>query len=111
MIEYNNEQKMAIAKVLLDIIYIDSKIDEREISYFEKVKCFFELSSEDRFKIVGLNTLHCLCIIKAMDIEQKQCFAEMMRKTILADNFVDPKEAQAFYTICEFIHVTGIGLS
>ena len=111
MKNYNNEQKMAIAKVLLDIIYVDGKIDGREISYYERVKNSFDMSPENQFAVVGLNTLCCLGIIKAMDDEQKLSFVNMMRETILSDEYIDPKEAEAFYNICEFIHVTGVGLS
>lgn len=111
MKKYNKEQKKAITKVLLDIIYIDGKIDSREISYFEEAKNFFDMSSENQFEVVGLNTLYCLGVIKAMDDEQKKNFVNMMRETILADGYIDPKEAEAFYNICEFINVTGVGLS
>ena len=111
MNNYNDEQKMAIAKVLLDIIYIDAKIDGREISYHERVKNLFDMSPENQFATVGLNTLYCLGIIKDMDDEQKLSFANMMKETILADEYIDSKEAEAFYNICEFIHITGVGLS
>ena len=111
MNNFSDEQKMAIAKVLLDIIYVDSKIDSREITYYERIKNLFDLSPENQFAVVGLNTLYCLGIIKALDDEKKLSFVNMMRKTILADGYVDSKEAEAFYNICEFINITGVGLS
>lgn len=40
--EYKYNQKMAIVRLLLDIISIDEKIDERETLYFEKVKKLFK---------------------------------------------------------------------
>ena len=111
MKEYNNEEKLAIAKILLDLIYIDGKVDRREINYFEKVKEVLELSPEEQFMVTGLNTLHCLGTLKTMDSEQKHAFAEMMRNVILADEYIDPNEAQAFYDVCIFIDATGVGLS
>lgn len=42
MKEFNNEEKLAIAKILLDLIYIDGKVDRREISYFEYGECFID---------------------------------------------------------------------
>ena len=46
-----------------------------------------------------------------MDYDQKMEFAQMMKEMILADEFIDPNEAVAFYDICEFVRLTGVGLS
>ena len=110
MKEYSHEQKLAIVKILLDLVYIDGKVDSREISYYEKVKGYLELSPEEQFEVVNLNTLKCLATLKIMDDAQKMDFANMMRNIILADQYIDPNEASAFYDVCEFINVTGIGL-
>ena len=59
-------QKMAIVKVLLDIIGVDGKIDARETHFFEEVKVKLGLSAEDHFEVMKLNTLNCLSIIKEM---------------------------------------------
>lgn len=111
MVEYSNKEKLAIAKILLDLIYIDGKVDRREISYFEKVREMLDLSPEEQFMVTNLNTLNCLGVLKIMDLGQKRAFAEMMRDVILADEYVDPNEARAFYDVCIFIDVKGVGLS
>ena len=36
--EYTNEQKKAMSKILLDIASVDENIDARETMYFESVK-------------------------------------------------------------------------
>lgn len=109
--EYTKEQKMAMSKVLLDIVSVDEHIDVRETMYFETVKELLQLTTQDHYDILHLNTLKCLCIIKSMTTEQKTEFANMMRNMIIADKFIDPNEAVSFYDICEFIHINGIGLS
>ena len=38
IMEYNKEQKMAMSKVLVDILSIDEHIDVRETMYFETIK-------------------------------------------------------------------------
>ena len=103
--KYNKEQKMAMSKILLDIVSVDEHIDARETMYFETVK------ETLHYEILHLNTLKCLSIIKLMTIEQKTEFAIMMRKMIIADEYIDPNEATSFYDICEFIHINGIGLT
>ena len=109
--EYTKDQKMAMSKVLLDIVSVDEHIDARETMYFENVKELLDLTTQDHYDILHLNTLKCLSIIKLMTIEQKTEFAIMMRKMIIADEFIDPNEATSFYDICEFIHINGIGLT
>lgn len=108
--EYSKEQKMAMSKIILDIVSIDEHIDARETMYFETVKETLQLTTQDHFDILHLNTLKCLSIIKLMTVEQKTEFAMMMRNMILADKYIDPNEAASFYDICEFIHINGIGL-
>lgn len=109
--EYTKEQKMAMSKVLLDIVSVDEHIDARETMYFESIKQVLQLTTQDHFDILHLNTLKCLSIIKSMTIEQKTEFATMMRKMIIVDEYIDPNEATSFYDICEFIHINGIGLT
>lgn len=109
--EYTREQKMAMSKVLLDILSIDEHIDSRETLYFEKVKELLNLSTQDHYDILHLNTLKCLSIIKSMGEDHKQGFVQMMREMIISDGMIDPNEARSFYDICELIHITGVGLS
>lgn len=109
--EYTKDQKMAMSKVLLDIVSVDEHIDTRETLYFETVKDMLQLTTQDHFDVLHLNTLKCLSVIKSMTLEQKTDFAQMMRNMIIADRFIDPNEAVSFYDICEFLHINGVGLS
>ena len=109
--EYTKDQKKAMSKVLLDIVSVDEHIDARETLYFETVKDMLQLTTQDHFDVLHLNTLKCLSVIKSMTFEQKTDFAQMMRNMIIADRFIDPNEAVSFYDICEFLHINGVGLS
>ena len=55
-----------MSKVLLDIVSVDEHIDARETLYLEKVKDVLELSTQDHFDVLHLNTLRCLSIIKTL---------------------------------------------
>ena len=109
--DFTQEQKMAMAKILWDIVSVDGKIDSRETLFFETVKNDLHLSTEDHYAILNLNTLRSLSSIKAMATEQKVLFAETMKDMILADKYIDPNEAISFYDICNFLQITGVGLS
>lgn len=103
--EYTYNQKMAIVRLLLDIISVDGKIDARETFYFEKVKEELGLSPDDHFKVNNFSTLISLSIVKAMTDEQKADYAELMRRMILADNVIEENERIAYEDICEFCNV------
>ena len=111
--EYSYIQKMAILRLLLDIIGIDGKIDERESLYFEKVKKELQLSPEDHFKVKEFNTLLSLSVLKEMSDEQKQYYAYFMRNMILIDGIIEPSELIAYEDICSFcdIPLTDISLT
>lgn len=102
---YTYLQKMSIAKILLDIISVDGKIDARETHYFEEMKVLLELNAEDHFRIREYNTLNCLSIIKEMTFEQKLDYRKLMSGIILADGVVEENEQIAYDNICEFCHI------
>jgi len=109
--EYKYNQKMAIVRLLLDIISVDGKIDERETYYFEKVKKELSLSPEDHFKVKDFNTLLCLSIIKNMSEDQKSYYAELMKNMILADGVIEPSELMAYEDVCKFCEIPAAGLN
>ena len=96
---------MAIVRLLLDIISIDEKIDERETLYFEKVKKELELSPEDHFKVKDFSTLLSLSILKSLTPEQKEDYADLMKNMILADGVIEPSELLAYQDICTFCDI------
>lgn len=103
--EYTYNQKMAIVRLLMDIISIDGKIDARETFYFEKVKEELGLSATDHFKLQEYSTLLCLCVVKAMTQEQKEQYAEFMKGMIMADGIIEENERIAYDNICEFCQI------
>lgn len=109
--EYNYNQKMAILRLLFDIISIDGKIDERETMYFEKVKKALDLSPEDHFKVKEFNTLLSLSILKAMSDEQKRDYIVFMKNMIIIDGIIEPSELLAYEDICSFCEIPMTELS
>ncbi len=103
--EYSYNEKMAIVRLLLDIVSIDAKIDARETFYFEKVKTELGLGPDDHFKVNNFSTLASLSIVKAMTDEQKADYAAFMKRMIMADNVIEENERTAFDNICEFCNI------
>lgn len=103
--EFLYNQKMAIVRLLLDIISVDGKIDSRETFYFEKVKEELGLDATDHFRVNEYSTLLSLSILKGMSEDQKAVYSQFMRKMILADEVVEENERIAYFDICEFCNI------
>lgn len=105
--DYTYIQKMSIVKVLLDIISVDGKIDARETHFFEQIKVKLGLSAEDHFRVREYNTINCLGVIRAMSVDQKKAYLELMKGMILADGVIDENELIAYQNICAFCDIDG----
>lgn len=102
MVEYTYQQKIAIMRILLDIIHADGIIDARETFFFEKLKDEFDLSEEDHDVVKSKNSLLALTQIKLFDEEQKEHFAKLMAKMIIVDEDINVNEVTIFNIVSEF---------
>ena len=96
MVEYTYQQKIAIMRILLDIIHADGIIDARETFFFEKLKDEFGLAEEDHEVVKNKNSLLALTQIKLLDDEQKEHFAELMAQMIIVDEDINVNEMAIF---------------
>ena len=106
MVEYTYQQKIAIMRILLDIIHADGIIDARETFFFEKLKGEFELADEDHEVVNNKNSLLALTQIKLLDEEQKEHFAKLMAQMIIVDEDINVNEVSIYNVVSEFC---GIG--
>ena len=81
----NNDQKIAVMRVLLDIIYADGRVDIRETAYYSDLLNELHLSAEFEELIQKKSSLIALLDIKNFTLEQKEYFAAMMDKMIKVD--------------------------
>ena len=102
MVEYTYQQKIAIMRILLDIIHADGVIDERETFFFEKLRTEFELTKEDHKVVNNKNSLLALTQIKLLNDEQKDYFAKLMAKMIIVDEDINANELDIFNVVSEF---------
>ena len=87
--EYTFQQKIAIMRILLDIIHADGIIDARETFFFNKLKEKFELQDEDHELVKSKNSLIALSQIKLLSDEQKADFAGLMSDMIIVDEDIN----------------------
>lgn len=105
---FNYQQKVAMMRILLDIINADGRIDAREVFYFNQLKEKFELSDNSRKDIEERNSLMALAQIKLFDEEQKNYFADLMSNMIVVDEDIDANEVLIYDIVREFADINKI---
>lgn len=100
---FNYQQRVAVLRILQDVIYADGRIDIRETELFEKLKqelCITEQIQED---VQSRSALLALCQVCALDSEQKSYLVELMRSMIVIDEDIDSHEVLVYDLVCNVI--------
>lgn len=103
---FNYQQKVAMMRVLLDIIQADGRIDAREVYYFNHLKEKFEMIEASRKDIEEKNSLMALAQIKMFDRGQKDFFADIMANMIVVDEDINVNEVMIYDIVREFAGIT-----
>lgn len=105
MVEFTYQQKIAIMRILLDIIHADGIIDARETFYFNQLKTELGLTNRDHKVVKKKNSLIALTQIKCFDDDQKDSFAKLMAKMIVVDEDVNVNEIAVYNVVMEFCSI------
>lgn len=103
---FNYQQKVAMMRILLDIIQADGRIDEREMFYFNRLREKFELLEESHKDVNDKNSLMALAQIKLFDNEQKDFFADLMANMIVIDKDIDTNEVMIYDIVRDFTNIS-----
>lgn len=102
MVEYSYQQKIAMMRILLDIIHADGYIDAREQHFFNELKQLFDLEEADHESVKECNSLLALLQIREFSEEQKMGFALYMSKMIVVDGDINDNEVAIYNVVNEF---------
>ena len=102
MVEYSYQQKIAMMRILLDIIHADGYIDAREQHFFNELKQLFDLEEADHESVKECNSLLALLQIREVSEEQKMGFGLYMSKMIVVDGDIDDNEVAIYNVVNEF---------
>ena len=101
----NFQQKIAVMRILLDIINADGRIDERETFYFNKVAKLLGINEDHRSEVNGSNSLLCLLEIANFDERQKKEMVKMMGQQIVVDGDININEMAIFELVCKICDI------
>lgn len=105
MEELTYNVKIAIIKVLEEILKADSIVRDSEIEYMNEVVKSFSLENDYKEDVDKLMTLQALSIIKELTIDQKGEIAKMMGKMIVIDKDINYNEVMMYNTFCESCNI------
>lgn len=105
MEEYSYQQKIAMMRILLDIIHADGYIDARELHFFNELKEIFSLEDADHDVVKETNSLLALLQIREFTDEQKMGFALYMSKMIVVDGDINANEVAIYNVVSEFCSI------
>ncbi len=101
----NYQQKIAIMRVLLDIIGADGRIHEREVAYFNLLHKELGLDESAIKDVNDKGSLLALAQIKSFDKEQKEYLAQLMNNMSIVDEDVNVNEVAIYDLVCEFAKI------
>jgi hypothetical protein len=100
--DYTYQQKIAMMRILLDIINADGIVDTRETFFFNQLMATFDMSEEDRTVVNDKNSLLALVQIGEMDHNQKSFFSSLMDKMIIVDGDINVNEVAIYDAVSRF---------
>ena len=97
--------KIAVVKVLNEILNADSIVHENEVKYMNEVIRDFGLEGKYEDDVKSLMTLQALATIRELDVELKEMVAKMMGKMIVIDNDINYNEVKLYNAFCESCNI------
>ena len=102
MKELTYNERIAVMRILKDIIFADNKIDDREQMLFSEIADLLKLNESAKQDVEKQNSLLALAIIHDFTQEQKEEFAKLMGQMILVDKDINYNEVRIYNVVNEF---------
>ena len=101
MEELKYNEKIAVVKVLTEILKADKIVHDKEVKYLDDVIVSFELDDTYKAEVGNLMTLQALSTIRGLAADQKSEIAKMMGKMIVIDEDINYNEVKLYNAFCE----------
>jgi uncharacterized tellurite resistance protein B-like protein len=94
-------EKIAVVKILKEMLYADNIVHEKEVEYMNNVLQTLGLDDTCKTEVDNLMTLQALSTIRGLSYEQKCDIAKMMGKMIVIDKDINYNEVKLYNAFCE----------
>lgn len=105
MKELTYNERIAMMRILHDIILADNRIDAREQKLFTDIAKTLDLDASARQSVEKLNSLLALAIIHDFNQKQKEEFAKLMGQMIIVDKDINYNEVKIYNVVNEFCNI------
>ena len=101
MEELSYKAKIAVVKLLGEILNADKVVHKKEVEYLDDVINSFALEQNYEEEVNAMITLEALSTIRGLSVEQKEEVAKMMGNMIVVDNDINYNEVKLYHAFCE----------
>ena len=101
MQQLKREERIAIARILIDLIEADFVIEVGEMEFFERAisKECFNITEKMLVEAKKIDLARALVMLKELDIERRQVLVQTLKQLSLSDGECVPSEATLIYAI------------
>ena len=97
--------KIAVMRILNDIVNADNVVKDVEVNYMNEVASTFELADNYLNEVNNLVTLQALSIVRALSADVKEQIAQLMGKMIVIDEDINYNEVKLYNAVCESCNI------
>lgn len=108
MEELTHDAKIAVLRILNDIVNADNIIKDVELKYMNEIARSFELADNYMDEVNNLVTLQALAIVRTLSADFKKKIAQMMGKMIVIDEDINYNEVKLYNAVCESCNIEKI---
>lgn len=105
MEELTHNAKIAVLRILNDIVNADNIIKDVELKYMNEIARSFELADNYMDEVNNLVTMQALTIVRTLSADFKKKIAQMMGKMIVIDKDINYNEVKLYNAVCESCNI------
>ena len=105
MKELTHNAKIAVLKILNDIVNADNIVKDVEVDYMNEIARSFELADNYMDEVNNLVTLQALAIVRTLSTDLKEEIAQMMGKMIIINKDINYNEVKLYNAVCESCNI------
>lgn len=98
-------EKIAVLRILNDILHADNVIKDVEVNYMNEVARSFEIGENYMDDVNKLVSLQALSIIRGLSSDIKKEFTQLMGKMIVIDKDINYNEVKLYNAVCESCNI------
>lgn len=99
------QAKIAILRILVEIMNADNFVHENEVEYMNQAKQSFDLDDSCDNDVKGLDMQKALDEIKELDPLHKTLVAQMMGKMVVIDKDINYNEVILYNDVCHYCNI------